>query len=99
MHQAGVRFVAGRDAGISRFLAHGSLYDDVAFYVESGASTGQAVAAATSLAADACTVGGRKGKIRRGHDADILAVDGNLEGDITGLSRVRAVLLAGIKVR
>jgi len=93
-----VRFVAGRDSGISPFLAHGSLHDDVVFYVESGASTSQAVAAATSIAADACGVGDRKGRIRRGHDADILAVNGNLEGDITSLADVRAVLLAGIQV-
>jgi imidazolonepropionase-like amidohydrolase len=70
MRQAGVRFVAGRDSGISPFLAHGSLHDDVAFYVESGATTSQALAAATALAADACGVGDRKGRIRRGHDAE-----------------------------
>jgi imidazolonepropionase-like amidohydrolase len=65
MHQAGVRFVAGRDSGISPFLAHGSLHDDVAFYVEAGASVSDAFAAATSLAAAACRVGDRKGSIRR----------------------------------
>jgi imidazolonepropionase-like amidohydrolase len=98
MHQAGVRFVAGRDSGISPFLAQGSLRDDVAFYVEAGASVIDALAAATSLAADACGVGKRKGRIRPGHDADILAVHGNLKNDVTSLANVRALVLAGIQV-
>jgi imidazolonepropionase-like amidohydrolase len=34
MHEAGARFVAGRDAGISPFLAHGSLHEGLAFFVE-----------------------------------------------------------------
>jgi imidazolonepropionase-like amidohydrolase len=55
-----VPFVAGRDSGISPFLAHGSLHDDVAFYVELGASISQALTAATALAADACGVDERK---------------------------------------
>jgi imidazolonepropionase-like amidohydrolase len=98
MQQAGVRFVAGRDSGISPFLAHGSLRDDVAFYVEAGASVSDALAAATSLAADACGVGKRKGRIRPGHDADIMAVRGNLKNDVTSLANVRALVLAGIQV-
>ena len=70
MHEAGARFVAGRDAGISPFLAHGSLREGLAFLVEAGATVEEALAAATSLAADACGVGDRKGRLRPGFDAD-----------------------------
>jgi imidazolonepropionase-like amidohydrolase len=95
MHEAGARFVAGRDAGISPFLAHGSLHEGLAFLVEAGATVEQALAAATSLAAEACGVGDRKGRLRRGYDADLIAVGGDLEHHVSGLTDIRAVVLAG----
>jgi imidazolonepropionase-like amidohydrolase len=98
MHEAGARFVAGRDAGISPFLAHGSLHGGLAFLVEAGATEEQALAAATSRAADACGVGDRRGRLRRGFDADLLAVRGDLAGDLSGLADVSAVVLAGARV-
>jgi imidazolonepropionase-like amidohydrolase len=98
MHEAGARFVAGRDAGISPFLAHGSLHEGVTFLVEAGATREQALAAATSLAADACGVGDRKGRLQPGYDADLLAVRGDLAGDVSRLADVSAVVLAGARV-
>lgn len=95
MHRAGTRFVAGRDSGISPWLAHGMMYRSVAFLVEAGATIADALAAATSRAAEACGIGGRKGRLRSGYDADILIVNGDLHGDIGRLNQVRAVLLAG----
>lgn len=95
MHEAGARFVAGRDAGISPFLAHGSLHEGLAFLVEAGATVEQALAAATSLAAEACGVGDRKGRLRRGYDADLIAVGGDLEHHVSGLTDIRAIVLAG----
>jgi imidazolonepropionase-like amidohydrolase len=97
MHQAGARFIAGRDAGISPFLGHGSMHQSVAFLAEAAATTEQALAAATSLAADACGVGDRKGRLRPGYDADLLAVHGDLAGDVARLADVSAVLLAGVR--
>ncbi len=97
MHQAGARFVAGRDAGISPFLAHGSLHEGLGFLTEAGATAEQALAAATSLAAEACGAGDRKGRLRPGFDADLVAVAvaGDLEHDVSRLTDVRAVVLAG----
>jgi imidazolonepropionase-like amidohydrolase len=64
-----------------------------------GRATGQqALAAATSLVADACAVGDRKGRLRRGYDADLLAVRGGLAGDVRRLADVTAVFLAGSRV-
>jgi imidazolonepropionase-like amidohydrolase len=96
MHQAGARFVGGRDAGISPFLAHGSMHEGLAFLVEAGATVEEALAAATSLAAEACGVGDRKGRLRPGYDADLVAVSGDLLHDVTRLSDVGAVVLAGV---
>jgi imidazolonepropionase-like amidohydrolase len=98
MHEAGARFVAGRDAGISPFLAHGSLPEGLAFFVEAGATVEEALAAATSLAAEACGVGERKGRLRPGSDADLVAVRGDLAHDVSRLADVSAVVLAGVRV-
>jgi imidazolonepropionase-like amidohydrolase len=95
MHQAGVQFVAGRDSGIAPHMDHGSLRESVAFLVEAGASTAQALAAATSRAAHACGVADTKGSLRPGYDADILVVDGDLSADVSRLRYVRAVLRNG----
>lgn len=98
MHAAGVPFLAGRDSGISSFLAHGSLWESVAFYVEAGATIAEAIAAATSLSADACGVGDRRGRIRSGYAADLLIVGGDLRDDVSSLADVRSVIRAGVRV-
>ena len=89
-------FLAGRDSGISSFLTHGSIWDSVAFYIDAGAPTTVALAAATSAAADACGVGDRRGRIRTGSVADLLLVGGDVEADVARLADVRAVFRAGI---
>jgi imidazolonepropionase-like amidohydrolase len=61
MHRAGVQFVAGRDSGIQPWLTHGTIWVAADFYVEAGASTAEAAAAATSRAADACGIGDHSG--------------------------------------
>ena len=81
-----MRFVAGRDSGIQTWLAHGSIWKAAAFYVEAGASTVEAAAAATARAADACGIGDHCRRLRPGYDADILIVGGDLQADITRLA-------------
>lgn len=98
MHRAGVRFVAGRDSGIAPFMAHGSMWDGVAFLGEAGATAAEALAAATSLGAEACGVGSRKGRLRGGYDADIAVVDGDPRTDLAAVGRIRTVFLGGRQV-
>ena len=69
--------------------------NSVSFLVEAGASTADAVAAATSKAAQACNIADRKGRIRMGFDADLLVVGGDLSNDIRQLSDIRTVLVGG----
>jgi imidazolonepropionase-like amidohydrolase len=64
-------------------------------YVRSGIPATAALTAATSAAADACRLTGRKGRIRPGHDADLLLVAGDPALDITTLLHPQAVYLAG----
>jgi imidazolonepropionase-like amidohydrolase len=96
MHSAGVRLVTGSDAGIAPFIAHGLLRGSAETMVKFGASTAEAVTASTSVAAQACAIGDRKGFLRKGYDADVIVVGGDLQADIGALADVRAVVLGGL---
>ena len=76
LHAAGARIVAGGDGGLGPAKPHGLLPRTLDEHARSGIPATAALAAATSVAADACHLAGRKGRIRPGHDADLLAVDG-----------------------
>jgi imidazolonepropionase-like amidohydrolase len=97
---AGVTMVCSSDAGIGPPKPHGVLPYGVAGMVRMGEVPNvEALRAATSLAADACRVGDRKGRIAPGFDADLLAVDGDPLTDIDALTNVTAVFRAGERVR
>ena len=98
MHRGGVRFVTGADSGINPWFGHGLIRGSISFFVRAGASIAEALAASTSVAAQACGVGDRKGLLRKGYDADIVVVDGDLQADLKGLGSVRTVLKGGIVV-
>jgi imidazolonepropionase-like amidohydrolase len=98
MYRAGVRLVTGNDSGIAPWLAHGLMRGSAETMVAFGASTAEAVAASTSVAAQACAVGDRKGFLRKGYDADVIVVAGDLRSDIGALGDVRAVVLGGAVV-
>jgi imidazolonepropionase-like amidohydrolase len=66
--------------------------------VTAGLDVTEALATATSGAAEACGVSARKGRLAPGYDADLLVVDGDLEADVTALHRPRTVLLRGLPV-
>jgi len=95
MHAARVRIVSGTDGGIAAAKPHGLLPVSVASLVEGGVSTVAALASATALAADACGLGDRKGRLRAGYDADLLVVDGDPVAGIGALGRPTAVFAAG----
>ena len=95
MHAAGVRFVGGSDAGIEPYLGHGMMRSGLEFLVSAGATVPQALAAGTSLAAAACGLGSRKGFVRAGFGADLIAVDGFFGAGLAPLARVRQVMMGG----
>ena len=98
LHQAGVRLVSGADSGIGPAKRHGVLPYAVCELVTAGLSVTEALATATSGAAEACGVSTRKGRLALGYDADVLVVDGDLENDVTALHRPQSVLLGGLPV-
>lgn len=95
MHRAGVRIVSGSDGGVSSGKPHGILPDAIADLVAGGVRPCEALASATSAAAQECGLGARKGLLRAGHDGDLLLVDGDPFRDIAALRRPAAVLVHG----
>jgi imidazolonepropionase-like amidohydrolase len=94
--RAGVRVVAGTDAGTPD-NPHGGVAREVAFLVEAGLDTLTAVRAATGEAADLLGMPGR-GVLRPGAAADVLVASGDVADDITGLQHPVAVFQDGRRV-
>ncbi|HKQ02612.1 MAG TPA: amidohydrolase family protein, partial [Actinomycetes bacterium] len=94
--RAGVRVVAGTDAGTPD-NPHGGVAGEVAFMVDAGLDTLTAVRAATAEAADLLGMPDR-GVLREGAHADVLVASGDVAADITGLQRPVAVFQGGRRV-
>ena len=97
MHAAGVRFVAGTDAGW-RFTPFDGLVTELELIHEAGAAPAEAVAAGTSAAATAMGIGAETGALREGLAADIIAVAGDPLADLGVLRRPVMVVLGGTVV-
>ncbi|MEO3773405.1 amidohydrolase family protein [Micromonospora sp. B9E7] len=95
LHRAGVRLVAGSDAGLGPAKPHGILPETLVEYVAYGIPATAALTAATSIGAEVCGLGRRKGRVRLGYEADLLIVDGDPTSDIRVLRRPLAVYRAG----
>jgi imidazolonepropionase-like amidohydrolase len=93
---AGVRLISGSDSGINPAKRHGLLPRAIAELISSGLTPVGALATATGLAADALSLAGVTGRLRRGLSADLLVVDGDPTTDIADLARVRTVMSRGI---
>jgi imidazolonepropionase-like amidohydrolase len=98
MHRAGVRLVAGTDAGVSPGKPHDVMPYATMVLAHAGMTNAQALSAATSLPAEACGLADRKGAVQAGKDADLLAVGGDPTVDLAALLDVRAVFRSGRRV-
>jgi imidazolonepropionase-like amidohydrolase len=97
---AGATIVCSSDAGIGPPKPHDVLpYGAAAMVDNGGHAPAEALRAVTSIAAHACHIGQRKGRIAPGYDADLLAVHGDPLTDIAALRAVAAVFRAGHRVR
>lgn len=99
MHTMGARLVITSDAGVYVQKPHGVLPHGVVAAMSVGLTNAEALASATSVAAAACGLAGRKGAIMVGYDADLLAVHGNPLIEIGDIHRMAAVIRGGIRVR
>jgi imidazolonepropionase-like amidohydrolase len=95
LYRGGVTLVSGTDAGIGPPKPHGVLPRAVAALLESDVPGADALASATKVAAQACGIADRKGRLHPGLDADLLVVHGDPLTDIGALERVAAVMIGG----
>jgi imidazolonepropionase-like amidohydrolase len=94
----GVRIVSGTDAGIAPAKAHGVLPWAVVELVVAGYAVTEALATATSGAAESCGIADVTGRLVAGLAADLLVVDGDLKRDPEALLRPVAVVVRGAQV-
>ncbi len=95
LHRGGVTLVSGVDSGIHPLKAHGTLPLAVIELADAGVPPTTALASATGLAARACGLADRTGRLRTGLDADLLLVDGDPTTDITAIRNLRTVVSRG----
>ncbi|WP_460037643.1 amidohydrolase family protein [Streptomyces cavourensis] len=96
MADAGVRLIAGTDAGVQRAGFDG-LAQALSFYSHLGLSNASIIDMATSQAAAALGLGEITGKVAPGFRADLLLVDGDPLADLSALSGVQTVFASGLR--
>jgi imidazolonepropionase-like amidohydrolase len=93
---AGVTLPFGSGAGP---FPHGTQVEQFAYLVKWGMPPGQALRAATTIAADLIGWSADVGTVEMGQFADLVAVTGDPLADITELSRIQFVMKGGQVVR
>jgi imidazolonepropionase-like amidohydrolase len=95
-HAAGVRFAMGSDAVYWMF---GENTRELGWFVQAGMTPAQALATATTNAAELLRMADRIGRVAPGYFADIVAVEGNPLADIGAvINGVRWVMKGGAVV-
>ncbi|MGW1976487.1 amidohydrolase family protein [Streptomyces sp. NPDC001889] len=94
MAEAGVRLIAGTDAGVQRADFDG-LPASLTFYEHLGVPKARILHMATVEAADALGLGDRAGRIAQGFSADLLVLDGDPLEDLGALRAVNTVFARG----
>ncbi len=87
-----VKIAFGTDAGV---FPHGENAGEFALMVAGGMSNREALASATTVAAELIGLENQIGKLAPGFSADIIAVDGNPLADVTVLEDVNFVMVRG----
>jgi imidazolonepropionase-like amidohydrolase len=90
--QYGVKVAFGTDAGV---FPHGRNAEEFALMRAQGMSNREALASATTVAADILGLGQEIGRLAPGYSADIIAVGGNPLADVTVLEDVDFVMVRG----
>jgi imidazolonepropionase-like amidohydrolase len=94
LHEAGVKLVAGNDAGW-RDTGFDDFSREIELLAEVGLTPLEAIHAATGRAAAACRLDGQIGTIAVGLAADLLVVAGDPTSDLTALRTPTMVLHGG----
>jgi imidazolonepropionase-like amidohydrolase len=94
LHEAGVRILAGTDVPNPGTVHGASLHRELELLVQAGLSPAEALAAATSVPADAFKLADR-GRIAEGKRADLVLVNGDPTKDVTVTRAIEKVWIAG----
>jgi imidazolonepropionase-like amidohydrolase len=95
---AGVRVLAGTDAGLPGVLQGGSLHRELQALVALGFTPAEALRSATSVPAAFLDPARRFGVVAPGAEADLLLVEGDPLADITATEKIVAVWKGGREV-
>jgi imidazolonepropionase-like amidohydrolase len=93
---AGVTICFGGDVGV---YPHGDNVRELEMMVDYGMSASDALRSATAINADLFHIANNVGRIRAGLLADLIAVEGDPERDISALRDVRLVMKDGVVYR
>lgn len=97
--RSGVRIALGTDAG-TPYNQHGENYRELDLLVEHGLDPLQALQAATAHAADNVGLGQEIGRIRSGYRADLVLVEGSVDGPFAQFKeRIAYILQQGRIIR
>jgi imidazolonepropionase-like amidohydrolase len=91
------RTVAGSDSGVGD-MAFGHLDYDLQLMTQAGMTPMQTLEAATRVTAESIGLADQIGTVEPGKLADLIALEGDPTRDVTALSRVKAVYLAGHRI-
>lgn len=90
--QMGVPIAFGTDAGV---FDHGRNAGELQLMVDAGLTPREAIASATTVAAETLDMENEIGKIAVGYSADLIALDGNPLDDVRKLEQVDWVMVRG----
>jgi imidazolonepropionase-like amidohydrolase/ABC-type multidrug transport system permease subunit len=97
-YHAGVMLAAGSDSGHLLVFPGPALHRELQLWVSAGIPPATALQAATYNAARLLRIADRVGLIQKGHDADLILVDGNPLEDITATERISLVIYKGERI-
>tara|TARA_B110000438_G_scaffold215431_1_gene207777 strand:- start:178 stop:981 length:804 start_codon:yes stop_codon:yes gene_type:complete len=99
MRDKGVRYTTGLDMGMAYADYDKSAYNAISFVELLGYTPWEAIAASTSVTAEALRVNGTVGSLRSGMIADMMSVAGDPSEDIRALAISTDVVKGGVPVK
>jgi imidazolonepropionase-like amidohydrolase len=98
LHEVGVTFICGTDAGIGITIPGFSIHQELAFYKKAGLSNYEVLKTATVNASKTHSIMNQMGTIEEGKIANLLLIDANPLFDLFALQNPKIVFIKGRKL-